>query len=983
MGRSLSPLDPDAPQEVRELAASLRDIATAAGYANVAALVQDVGRSSATAVYDAFNARRVPTEDVLRRILKACNSAYTLRWENRLRAARSAEAGAKTDASQAEPAPPPVAPLVRTSLSPPLRELPVAVHGRDDLLAVLRERVAAPNGRMQVLHGLGGSGKTALALAVARNALNVGAQVFWIDATTEHGIDAAMRQAAWALGLTDEQLDDASSRGLSPVDAVWDHLERAPRAWLLVFDNVDDRALANAGCRTPGDGTGWLRAGRRGLTLVTTRIRDAELWGTDTERWPVDVLPPEAGADVLLDLAPRAGDREDAVRLAETLGGLPLALRHAGAMLRRTTEGTAGLLSARQGFRVRTFADYGAEFGASGISFLDRGARQALDLDETEVRHRALVSRTWELSLDLLEQSGLPEARVVMRVLSCFGLDPFPLDLLDPAALAASGVIGSPPDVDRLDRALEALNALCLVDVREVQLGGAGRANHLTVHRLVLQATRVRLDQEAPQVRRDVGRAAAAALEVAAAPAPELDANWAYWRTLSGHATSALAGVDLGDESALLPVLRSALRCFAYHWFVRDFAAGETLAADVLAASAGLPDDHALRLIARDRYALAYLSGEAECAEYRTAWQGLRRQFGDLDPDVMISHHNLLARGAWGGEDAAARVEETYDLLLRRTRVHGEYHPYTFLTWWLYVDTLAEVGRADEAEELVDGLSARIGSTAELGDVALETRHRLAHWLDDRERFEAAEQLYRSVLATLDTAGEPSRRLESQGLRRCLQKNLERQGRDKDVLAAREEYVAWLAENVPADDHERLNATHEYADCLKDAGRYAAAEALLRQVEEIRRGYADDASPALRDDRHCLAHVLFALGRREEALELVRASVSTTEPPEGVFDDTYRRHLFCLVNTVRRTSPEEAERRTREYLAWAATVGGTVPGVLAAECVLALLAHDAGALPAADARQRLETLRGRHQENDSPDEVETRLIDDYCTELAS
>ena len=97
-----------------------------------------------------------------------------------------------------------------------------------------------------------------------------------------------------------------------------------------MLDNADNPAALTAGDRPVNSGSGWLRPTRAGLVLVTSRVGDAQRWGPVARILRLDSLDQADGAQVLLDLAPGAGNRADAESLSDHLGGLPLALHQAG-----------------------------------------------------------------------------------------------------------------------------------------------------------------------------------------------------------------------------------------------------------------------------------------------------------------------------------------------------------------------------------------------------------------------------------------------------------------------------------------------------------------------------------------------------------------------------------------------------------------------------------------------------------------------------
>jgi hypothetical protein len=140
--------------------------------------------------------------------------------------------------------------------------------------------------------------------------------------------------------------------GADAADRFWRLLENASPRWLLVFDEADDPRVLAAGDSPAGvqDMTGWVRSSARGLALVTSREADPRMWGAAQLRAIGELREAEA-AQMLLELAPSAGDEDQARALARRLGGHPLSLRLAGSYLgSRAAQGA-------------TFAAYGRALG--------------------------------------------------------------------------------------------------------------------------------------------------------------------------------------------------------------------------------------------------------------------------------------------------------------------------------------------------------------------------------------------------------------------------------------------------------------------------------------------------------------------------------------------------------------------------------------------------------------------------------------------
>ena len=216
------------------------------------------------------------------------------------------------------------------SFSPP-PVLDVEVRGRDALVVELTRLAARPDGRVHVLSGLGGSGKSTIARAVAAQIVADGGQVWWVSASDPVSMTQLLLGLARELGASRADVEEALSGRVNPSDVLWRQLEEV-HGWTLLLDNADEVAGLSAGDRPASSGAGWLRPTTAGLVVITSRVDDAA-WGRGAAIHPVEPLKAEDGGKVLRDLAPRAGTPEEAQLLAERLAGLPLALHQAGSYL--------------------------------------------------------------------------------------------------------------------------------------------------------------------------------------------------------------------------------------------------------------------------------------------------------------------------------------------------------------------------------------------------------------------------------------------------------------------------------------------------------------------------------------------------------------------------------------------------------------------------------------------------------------------------
>ena len=192
--------------------------------------------------------------------------------------------------------------------------------GREEHLASLKMSLSSgkPAALTQAIHGLGGVGKTQLALEYAFRNLAEYDIVWWVSSKERATLAAGYASLADALDLPEKEAADQELI----VQAVKHWLEQHPK-WLLVFDNVTD----------PADVRNYIPHGQMGHVLITSR--NANWRGTAT---PLNakVLERSESVDFLLK---RTGytDREVADALAEALGDLPLALEQASAYIEQTS----------------------------------------------------------------------------------------------------------------------------------------------------------------------------------------------------------------------------------------------------------------------------------------------------------------------------------------------------------------------------------------------------------------------------------------------------------------------------------------------------------------------------------------------------------------------------------------------------------------------------------------------------------------------
>jgi tetratricopeptide (TPR) repeat protein len=360
--------------------------------------------------------------------------------------------------------------------------------GREELLEKLREVMTS--GEPVVLFGLGGKGKTALAVEYVYRNHPYYDRIWWLRSEEAAVLSDDYAALAGPLGLPEKDAPDLEAQ----VIAVRQCLGRLDK-WLLIFDNATG----------PEAVKGYLPQGEGGQVLITSRNPAWQGLGRPLE---VEVLsPPEAVAFLLQRTG--QGDEAAAAALAEDLGYLPLALDQAGAYLEVTG---------------RTLNEY--------LEFF-RSSRLDLWAQEAAPRHyEKTVATTWELAMQQVRQDS--EAAADLLSLSAFlAPDDIPLELLRQGMdLLTETLAKAIADDITWDEALGALQRYSLVDV-------SIEADSFSVHRLVQAVVRDRLDQDSRR------KWAKIAIDLLNAGFPEgMQVNvkaWPLYARLLPHAMSALA----------------------------------------------------------------------------------------------------------------------------------------------------------------------------------------------------------------------------------------------------------------------------------------------------------------------------------------------------------------------------------------------------------------------------------------------------------
>ncbi|MBO3745129.1 tetratricopeptide repeat protein [Streptosporangiaceae bacterium NEAU-GS5] len=682
---------------------------------------------------------------------------------------------------------------------PQLRIASHLLRGRDDLLEDLHDLLAGTSRvggdlftRVTVLYGMGGVGKTTLALEIAHRAISNHTKVWWIPADEADGMRAAFYALAFSLGARAEDFDRAH-----PADVLWKHLNSLNYPWLLVIDNADDPGALGSSQRGVQEGTEWLRPPQAAQSniIVSSRNGRPERWASWLRMCHVPPLNVSSGAQVLMDLAPGAGIRDEAAALSAALGGVPLALELAGRYLASVATDPFPRKDS-----PRSFSAYRNTFDRRLGPF----EMSAQTPGESPNDRRALTT-TWEMSLDLLESQGHNAARPLLRLLSCCGLSPIPYRVIvEPQVLRRTGLF---PDAtpERIGTSLRALAGLGLVtlDLTDVIQENAAAVDEwgyrLTMHPLVRAVTRRNLQSEG-RLGEYSAILAQTLNEVSEALDPADASEWPRWSSLAPHCFAALDLVTQHDPSDIETVRIALISAERAAWY--RYMAGQYVQAS---------------------------------ADYRLILDVAERLLGSGSPEALSTSNNFARAVREGGDNRAAEQMLRSTLTIGRSSL-GPRHPILLSTRLNLGRTLREAGQVSTAEtELRDLLLLATDVLGAQHPDTIATALNLAVCLRQQERFGDAETAYRKALHDW-RKGHSEVDLTTLDIRFELAETLQQQGDLDGAERELREVLAVATETYGETHPNTLTIRHGLATVLRASGRTAAADSELREVVRLKRG---------------------------------------------------------------------------------------------------------------------------------------------------
>ncbi len=326
--------------------------------------------------------------------------------------------------------------------------------GRKHVFEKLHE--ALFSSKIQVVNGLGGMGKTQIAVEYAYRYRNEYNAVLWSKADSHDALFSGFTAIAQVLDLREK--DEKDQNKIAAAVHRW--LDRNQQ-WLLILDNADDPAIVKD----------FIPQNLNGQILLTSRATVFDILGI-TKPEEIKKMTPVEAKEFLTKRtgqeAPSQAEKDALSDIAKELDYLPLALEQAGAYINRVK---------------CSFSTYLSSYRGRGLKLLSKSPPVAGEYPES-------VATTWLLNFDMVEKANQASADL-LKFSAFLNPDNIPLELIKQGAPELGEVIsealsGIEDDPLLLDELLMPLTLYSLI-TRDTVL------NTYSIHRLVQAVIRDRM----------------------------------------------------------------------------------------------------------------------------------------------------------------------------------------------------------------------------------------------------------------------------------------------------------------------------------------------------------------------------------------------------------------------------------------------------------------------------------------------------------
>ncbi|MFE4255053.1 FxSxx-COOH system tetratricopeptide repeat protein [Streptomyces sp. NPDC056910] len=723
--------------------------------------------------------------------------------------------------------------------------------GRDRELETLRAAVETSGSAVvaQTLEGLGGVGKTTLAVEYAHARKECYEVIWWISAERPESIASGL--ASLALRLKNLR---GVSRETGTADAEWAvSWLQSHTDWLLILDNAESPEVIASIIGQAGDGH----------YLITSRISVG--WGSIAQQIKLNVLSLGDSVDLITQITGVAGELEWKNQLAVELGFLPLAIEQAASYIAYTQS------SCQRYFQLLRSVPVKALSATAGV---DTGA--------------TTVARTWHVTLQSIEARN-PVAIRILKHLAWVGSVDFPREAV---------YSFSQHDTFDTDDALGLLAAYSMVSLT---------SESVSVHRLVQSVIRTS-EEGADSSEYHYGAAAGIIDSLDREPEANYK-SWPMWQKMMPHVETL---DDLVPEAEVTAPLHELLCCAArflqsQNQLEQAFNYAEKC---VRIAESEIASDGVDVLACRNIYGgvLQNLGRNSEAeAFFADLLQDSISKLGPLDPFTLSQKNNLASSYQQNGRVAEAIVLFA-ETLADREKVLPAEHPSILTSRHNLASAYGIDGQIHRAIPLLESVAKERAKT--LGESSFSALNSMSVLADAYEKIGNISKAARLIKFVFGRK-EEALGADSTGVLRARQKlaDLYRAaGNAKRAAPLYEENLSVAERFYGVDDDRTVDCVLALAFAYQDLRQIRQAIRLLQRVlEHLEMQRAEDGVyVALALNNLAVAH--WAAGEMEVSKGLLRRALSELENcPQGY--DEARRSIETNYGNVLKRRPVMGARQ--------------------------------------------------------------------------
>ncbi|KAK4160854.1 hypothetical protein QBC43DRAFT_244760 [Cladorrhinum sp. PSN259] len=695
-----------------------------------------------------------------------------------------------------------------------------AFVGRDAILDDLSTRLppaANPDDcQRTALEGLGGIGKTQLALEAAYRVHDdhPDCSIFWVPAVNQDSLNNAYRAIGRELDVKGVDDDKANVQAL--VHAALARDDTGP--WLWIIDNADDQELLFGKQGVLND----LPFSRNGSILVTTRNRQVAL---ELDIHGPGLLKVEAMCRFESSKLLGQGLREDQIRdtpstnaLLDFLTDLPLAVKQASAYI------------AKQGMSTAVYLEHCQSSEETLIKLLSKGFNDR-GRYKLEATSRNPVATTWLISFEHIARD-VPLAADYLRFISFLSEKDIPKSLL-------------PAGYNKLeaDEAFGTLKAYAFINQRT----DIGRFD---IHRLVRLAMHNWLVDKGEQA-----AWLARVIKQLNNIYPDLKhENREVWIGYLPHARAALeTRAKVADETTKSYLLTKVGESLGHLGKFAEAEAMHRKAFELRTKLLGDKHPYTLDGMHNLAFVLERLGryNEAESMQ-RQAFELYTKVHGPEHPNTLNSMHSLACVLERLGRynEAESMQRQAFKLY---TKVHGPEHPNTLNSMYSLACVLERLGRYNEAESMQrQAFELYTKVCGPEHPDTLSSMNNLGFILGRLGRYNEAESMQRQAfeLRTKVHGPEHPNTLNSIYSLACV---LERLGRYNEAESIQRQAFELYTKVCGPEHPSTLASMHNLAFALDSYGKHREGVTLMEECLYLRTRVLGSSHPDTESSRNILS----------------------------------------------------------------------------------------------------------------------------------